>query len=566
MTKSANRFFRQSFTLVLLAFFCTGCVGLRHVNRVSSVNLHYSDFKSHQKTIRFTEMCDVGKKRFFENVSKLTELSKNDGYVLFYEHLDFKNTPDTIAMKVRRMYSILPDSLGYSWIIKLGRNNGFIFGSDSYFLNKGIGMDTTIDISPTELVTAYEQKFGEIRLLKKDFRIPLDRPLLRPASVRKSDVIFIDYRNKLLAESVQQSPYEKIMVLYGARHRKGFLRELKQLDSTYVSLGRKSTIKDDRFDHSLPPDTMHYYRQNGWIERMSRYIGLKFSFDNDIESFLVDTDDLDFKIKPNTSARVKLGVNYRFLSAALAIAPDFIPGNDDFAEKGETKSFSFGLNFAIQQWYSGFAYHKTRGYYIENTGDLDPTWKPGDPYFQVPDLVYQAYDCVTGYSFNPKFSVSAITSQTERQVKSAGTFTSRIHFRYYSIDDQKELQTGASSQKSDNIEFIGSAGYHYIYVIKSKWHINGGIECGPGYMHSLLTTRGAQSGSTTQDNLIVRWDARAGIGYNDSRLFAGGFATGTGSSFRQENTTAINTETRIFYQIYVGYRFSAPKFIRERIE
>lgn len=45
--------------------------------------------------------------------------------------------------------------------------------------------------------------------------------------------VVLDYRNDYLAKAIQESEYSKIIVLYGGRHEKGLVKDLKELDSTW---------------------------------------------------------------------------------------------------------------------------------------------------------------------------------------------------------------------------------------------------------------------------------------------------------------------------------------------
>jgi len=308
-------------------------------------------------------------------------------------------------------------------------------------------------------------------------------------------------------------------------------------------------------------------QEDGSIEKMDNYVGLKLSMSNATETFLVRTPTNKIDLYPNTSNIGKLSFNYRFISFSIGFAPGFLPGNGDNEIKGKTKttSYAFGLNF--RHWFQELSYTRIRGYYLNNTRDFDSEWVEGDPYVQFPDLVYKKYQGVTGYSFNPKFSVKSLTTQTERQLKSAGSFIPLAAYRYYIIDDRTPLTSANSSQRSNNFEFAISAGYHYTFVIKQNFYFSLGFTPGVGYNFTKLYTRSqAESIITRSKSPEFRWDGRGAIGYNGDRFFAGAILNLGGSSFRQEHTTVINEGYTSFYQVFIGFRLNAPNILREGVD
>lgn len=315
-------------------------------------------------------------------------------------------------------------------------------------------------------------------------------------------------------------------------------------------------------------DTSRIIRENGWIEGMDNYVGLKLSMNNAIETFSVDVESDDYMIDlyPNTTTLVKLHFNYRFLSFDLKFAPSFLPGNGDDYNKGKTKSFgmAFGLNF--RHWFHNFSLSRTKGYYINNSGDF-PAYVPGGPYLQIPELIVTNFEGISGYSLNPKFSAKSLTTQTERQLKSAGSFIPLLGYRYYIVNNKEENTT--STQRSDNIEFVVGAGYYYTLVVKNNFYFSLGATPGIGYIFTKLNTRFPQSGANdvvTHSNApVLRFDGRGALGYNGRSFFAGCIINLSGMSFEQGGTTAINANSRASYQVFAGVRINAPKKLREKV-
>lgn len=308
-------------------------------------------------------------------------------------------------------------------------------------------------------------------------------------------------------------------------------------------------------------DSLDVKTEDGWIEKISDKISLDVSLNNSYETFEVKTPNTKFILYPNTSTNLRLNVNYRFMSLGFQITPDFIPGNGDENLKGDTKSFEFRTAFIFKHWFTNLSYSKIKGYYLKNSNDF-ATDLEGGPYIQFPDLNYHGFAISTGYSSNSKFSFRSLTSQTERQLRSAGSFIPTINLHYYIIDDKS---SGMSTQKTNNFESSIGPGYVYTFVSKKKFYLSLGLLSNFGYLNTKLTTQQPNGDITTnQNNFIFRWDGKVGLGYNGRNFYTGMYANISGTEYRQENTTAMNFETRVFYHLFLGIRISAPKYLERK--
>ncbi len=317
------------------------------------------------------------------------------------------------------------------------------------------------------------------------------------------------------------------------------------------------------------PDTARSIREEGWMEGMDNYVGVKLSMNNAIETFHVnvESDDYTVDLYPNTTTLAKLHFNYRFLSFDIKFAPSYLPGNGDEYKKGKTKSFGMATALNFRHWFHHLSLSRTKGYFINNSEDF-PAYIPGGPYLQIPELVVTNFEGISGYSFNPKFSVKSLSTQTERQLKSAGSFIPLLGYRYYIVNNKDENAT--STQRSDNIEFVVGAGYYYTLVVKENFYFSLGATPGIGYIFTKLNTRFPQSGDSdviSHSNApVLRFDGRGALGYNGRTFFAGCILNLTSMSFEQRGTTVINTNSRASYQIFVGMRINAPKKLRDKVE
>lgn len=303
------------------------------------------------------------------------------------------------------------------------------------------------------------------------------------------------------------------------------------------------------------------------IEPIKEFITLKLTQHTSQEKFEVITPGSKIKLRPNSFSGTRLSFNYRFISFSLGYTAAFLPGNDDDRIRGKTTGSAIGFDFNLSHWQQHISHNRTKGYYLDNTADFVPGWKPGDPYTQFPDLVYSNYQGITAYSFNRNFSVNAMSSQSERQKKTAGSFMPHLLYRYYTIDDQTKLTGTGSSQRSGNIELVLGAGYYHSIVFKRFWYLSTGITPGFGYIFTHLTTRTPMGKVTTnQQNAVFRLDGRAGIGYNGKRFFSGLYMKLSGSRYQQQRTQVRNQDQAVSGQLFFGYRLNAPVWLRKNID
>jgi len=305
--------------------------------------------------------------------------------------------------------------------------------------------------------------------------------------------------------------------------------------------------------------------EDGYIEKMDNYLSLKLQLDSDIREIDLDTDGLDYNIKPNSRRGSRLSLHYRFISLSYGYFPRFIPGNNDDDLKGETEGKSYSLRLEFGHWVQSLSYARVDGFYLENTSDYVPGWAEGsDSYILFPDLLYKEYKGFTAYKLNRHFSFKALSSQTERQLRSAGSLMPFVLYNYYIIDDRSALTGENSSQKSKNLELMLSLGYFHTFVLSERFYFSAGLAPGAGMLFTDLLTRLPEGDYRNKsDQFVYRLEAAGAIGYSSRRFFAGGQVIASWERYGQEGTTAVVVTDRVTYQVFIGYRFDAPGFLSE---
>ncbi len=312
-------------------------------------------------------------------------------------------------------------------------------------------------------------------------------------------------------------------------------------------------------------DTIQTKSSLPFIVSFDTLINIKLKVHNDMEYFIQDDGaNYHVDIRPNVSLPVKLGFSYRFISFNVGFSPGFIPGNNDDKLKGKTSSFSFGISTSgkiLQELNLGFY----KGFYLDNTKDLVPNWVEGkDEYIQLPDLKMIVFNGATGIKLNPNYSIPAIHSQTQAQLRSAGSFMPILSYDYYIIDNQKEGASNDNSQLSGNLQLIANLGYAYTLVVSKHFYVSAHIAPGIGLQHTKLITRLPEGDYTSRyTDALYRVQEKIGIGYQQNRIFAGAEAFFSQSKLNENRTNVQLKTNRNYFQVFVGYRFDTPRFIRK---
>jgi hypothetical protein len=307
---------------------------------------------------------------------------------------------------------------------------------------------------------------------------------------------------------------------------------------------------------------------NNYILHYDSVISVRINANSEIDFFEIKGDGFHYDIRPNISVSNKISVNYRFISFGISFTPKFYPGNYDNELQGETKTFSFGLEIHPKHWIQELRYTKIKGFYLYNTHEQNPVWTSGkDPYIVFPDLSVQFFRGSTGYKFNPNFSLSALSSLTERQIRSAGSFIPILNYDYHKIDNKTGNTLQQTSQTTSNISLVASLGYIYTLVLSSKFYTSFGVFPGGGFQYThLLTHRYDGNIETNYTDPVFRLAEKAAIGYNSKKFFTGAEISLSQASHNQNKSSVQTNATRAYFQIFLGYRFNAPLFIKSKTD
>ena len=293
---------------------------------------------------------------------------------------------------------------------------------------------------------------------------------------------------------------------------------------------------------------------NEYVILMDDKLSVKIDFNNDIETLNAVENNIEFTLKPNIDYRVEASVHYRFISFTLGFTPHLFT-NFDQENKGETKVFKFETDIYIKKWIQTIGYSQTKSYYSPDYPI--PEDYPTD-YLILDELKVYNIKGATRYRFNSNYSLKAITTQTEIQRKSAGTFMSGLLYSYNYIKNNE------TQQRLKTFNTTLTAGYLHTFVINSKLYASIGASPGIGVDFNKIEVVGIDN-SNTDTNLTLNFDGHIGLGYNSANWFGGGYFR-LNTTNREENEIVNYDNVRTHFQIFIGYRFNPPKFLKKEVD
>jgi hypothetical protein len=309
---------------------------------------------------------------------------------------------------------------------------------------------------------------------------------------------------------------------------------------------------------------------NSYVLKYDTVVSIKLSVNAEYDYFEVNGDNFYYDIRPNINLWNKLSVSYKYLTLRIGFKPAFLAGNGNSDLKGETKSFSIGVQGFSKHWFQELHYFKIAGFYLKNTGDYIPDWTEGtDPYIQFPELSIKMLRGVTGYKFNPNFSLRALTMQTQKQLKSTGSFIATLNYDFFNIDNQVKNSntTQRTGQSSKNFILNGSLGYMYTFVIGSDFYTSLGVLPGGGFQHVNLKTYTPEGEIDIKNtDPVFSMIEKAAVGYNHNRFYTGAEISLSQAWHKQNKTTVQTKASRTYFQVFLGYRFNAPRFLKKETD
>ena len=126
-------------------------------------------------------------------------------------------------------------------------------------------------------------------------------------------------------------------------------------------------------------------------ESVRHKLQIKLDINTDVKTmnFQRDKGANEIILAPNQTTNLRLSINYKFLGIAYSVSPNFLFGNNDNEEKGESKTQGFVMNINFPRFQQRLYYTTTQGYYVKNTSDYPVAMTRGVSYIKFPEFKYR---------------------------------------------------------------------------------------------------------------------------------------------------------------------------------
>lgn len=165
-----------------------------------------------------------------------------------------------------------------------------------------------------------------------------------------------------------------------------------------------------------------------------------------------------------------ISVNNTFISFAYGYGFNFLRDK----KYGDTKSFDVQFHSYGRKYAFDIFFQKYKGFYFEDE-------KIDDVAFLAPDLRIDKYGVYGEYVFNGnKFSYGAAFDQSEKQLKSAGSFLLGGGIYYTNIRSDSSFVFNGS-RSVENFQIGVSGGYAQTWVLSKHYFISGAATLGMSF-------------------------------------------------------------------------------------
>ncbi len=240
---------KKATVLIALSLALVSCRSIALRIFLSKTQVHFDHYKSGDRDLVFIDASHVGKPEYFADIKFTVDSLRGKGYTIVFEEIravvsSLNDLPriDLCKKKIRKMtgvyfgdYSDAKDDENLDLPNMKGLTNQTVD-------NTGIDRrrDVWADYNLFQLVTAYEAEKGEIKLSECDLQTPPnDRYRCTKINRSESNYLLVEMRNKRLLHVVDSIQKDKVAILYGARHHYGFIRLLREKDSSWAYQQRR---------------------------------------------------------------------------------------------------------------------------------------------------------------------------------------------------------------------------------------------------------------------------------------------------------------------------------------
>lgn len=291
---------------------------------------------------------------------------------------------------------------------------------------------------------------------------------------------------------------------------------------------------------------------------------IKVDINSDVDNFHVPNFNLTSNAEsifiPNQKSKIRLSFDYKFLGLFVSMSTNF--NSKESSAYGDTKI----LDLSFKYFYSDrlrqeVEFKNIKGFYLENPDGFSPV----EVY---PNLEIKTIGGKTFYILDNDFSYRAYDNLTERQIKNAGSFIPSIGYYFNRLKSKRTSDTEKYLTQVKSFDAIIQYGYMYNMVLGKKWFTTIGAHPGIGINNSksyFYEDKLKQESIIKSTHLNLNLDLNFALGYNNKNTFAG-FKMNFRDYQYESSKTAELINSKLYFDIFVGYRFNEVKKIKKVFE
>ena len=275
---------------------------------------------------------------------------------------------------------------------------------------------------------------------------------------------------------------------------------------------------------------------NAYIQKFKDKISVQAVMLNTYNQFTLDyeQENIILDIVPNQKTTLGLSVQYDFISFGFGFAPKFFAENRD---NDNSRMTAYNLTLIPGRWMQHLEFIYQKGMSLETSGIS----------LYYPGLKSIKIGGSTSFIFNRNYSFRALSFQSERQLKSAGSFVPQLTYDYTELNGN---QTEELKGKTYFLDVALAPAYHYNWVIAKKFLVAGGVSLGAGITY--INDEG-----NTETQFLSTASLSLSLGYNSDTFYGGVYTKGTASAHDTDSRVVMSDATT-YATLFFGYRFNAP--------
>lgn len=265
---------------------------------------------------------------------------------------------------------------------------------------------------------------------------------------------------------------------------------------------------------------------SNYIKQFPKALTIKPYVDYKLNHFNLSDDITKGEANYHTAQvpRIGIGASYKWMSFLTAITPLY---EGDKKDKGASVQMDIQWNIYLKAISTDLRYQRYQGYYLNNSTDLS-NWNMNDNgYYKREDLEATSIGANIRYNFNSdKFSQKAAFSQTEQQLKSAGSFCLGVRWNLLDVSADSSFIPANLNNPFQNFELnhmriydqgIGF-GYSYSFVHRN-WFAS--FTAMPYGIFQVLEVQDLKNNKKSMTSAQFIFQCRGAIGYNGKNDYCG---------------------------------------------